>query len=477
MKAAQLRSLGIPGGVVIGVAQNGIKKAMEKGFKSEALEDAIQAVAESPERFINDELWGDLAAKIVEVSEARARFTGRKASAPWHQWGDGLDSGAIQQMKNACNLPISVAGALMPDAHKGYGLPIGGVLATENAVIPYAVGMDIACRMKLSVLDIPVSAIEERREELIQAIEAETRFGVGAGFKPSRSHPIMDDPAWHEVPVLKGLYEKASVQLGTSGSGNHFVEFGVLDVFSDDMGLPPGKYVALMSHSGSRGTGEGVAKHYSALAMKMHRELPEELLHLAWLDMDGAEGQEYWRAMTLMGQYSAANHRLVHDNVLGHLGINVLAGVENHHNFAWKEELDGREVIIHRKGATPAAEGVIGVIPGSMATSAYIVKGKGNPLSLNSAAHGAGRAMSRVEAENRFSREDIDAALKEGGVHLISAGIDEAPMAYKDIEEVMDAQEDLVERVGCFAPKLVKMAPPGKLPSWRRKMKKKRKKK
>ena len=202
--------------------------------------------------------------------------------------------------------------------------------------------------------------------------------------------------------------------------------------------------------------------------------MPNELLHLSWLDIDSEEGQEYWRAMTLMGQYSAANHKLIHDHIIEHLGIHVLAGVENHHNYAWKEKLDGRDVIVHRKGATPAAEGMLGVIPGSMATPAYLVRGKGNPLSLNSAAHGAGRAMSRMEAEKRFTWDDINKALNRAGVHLVSAGLDEAPMAYKDIEEVMDAQDDLVERVGRFAPKLVKMAPAGRLPKWRRKRKKRK---
>jgi len=473
MKAVQLKATGIPSGVAIGIAQNSIAKAIESGFETKALRGTLQAVANAPEDYIEDELWNELASSILKVKEARARFTGRTEPAPWNQWGDGLDAGAVQQMENACKLPVSVAGALMPDAHKGYGLPIGGVLATNNAVIPYAVGVDIACRMKLSVLDMPMSDLKNRREELIQALETETRFGVGGEFNPARHHPVMDDLAWNELPVLRELREKAAQQLGTSGGGNHFAEYGLLTIPNDALGLKQGEYVALLSHSGSRGTGEGVANHYSYLAMKQHPELPDELLHLAWFDMDSKEGREYWRAMTLMGEYSAANHKLIHDHVTSHLGLEVLAEVENHHNFAWKEVVDGREVVIHRKGATPAADGVLGIIPGSMATPAFVVKGKGNPLSLNSASHGAGRAMSRVEAENRFTWDNINAVLKENGVQLISAGVDEAPMAYKDIHTVMAAQSDLVENVARFDPKLVKMAPAGKRPNWRRKKRKK----
>ncbi|MFW5837850.1 MAG: RtcB family protein [Desulfovibrionaceae bacterium] len=469
MKGWQLRKMGIPNGVCIQAAVQGIQKAAAGGLVGEALEEALQRVSDAPQDFLEDAVWSELARALLKVRQARGRFTGREQPAPSNIWGKNLDPGALEQLANACRLPVSVAAALMPDAHKGYGLPIGGVLAVENAVIPYAVGVDIACRVRLSVLDMPPEALEARKDELIESLEQETRFGVGTRFKPRRRHEVMDDPAWREISVLRETSERAAVQLGTSGGGNHFAEYGLLEVLDGFRGLGPGRYVALLSHSGSRGTGEHVARHYSNLAMQMHPELPDELLHLAWFDLDSDEGREYWRAMKLMGRYSAANHEIIHRHVVGRLGAGVLATVENHHNFAWKEEFDGREVVIHRKGATPAAKGVLGVIPGSMAAPAYVVRGKGNPLSLNSAAHGAGRAMSRIEAESRFTREDLDAALDAAGVTLLSAGVDEAPMAYKDIEEVMAAQDDLVERIARFDPWLVKMAPASKGPSWRRK--------
>lgn len=384
----------------------------------------------------------------------------RTEPAPWRQWGTDLEPTAVEQLRRACELPVAVAAALMPDAHQGYGLPIGGVLATENAVIPYAVGVDIACRMKLTVLDLPVSAITGQRDRLADAIEQETRFGVGAEFRRRREHPVMDED-WSVTPVTARLKDKAWAQLGTSGSGNHFVEYGTLTLERNELGLQAGVYLALLSHSGSRGTGAGIADYYSKLAMSRRPELPRELIHLAWLDLDSEAGQEYWAAMELMGRYAAANHELIHRFIARNLGVDVLLDIENHHNFAWRETHGGREVIVHRKGATPAGAGVLGIIPGSMGTPGYVVRGKSQPASLNSASHGAGRKMSRTAAKARFTWHDARKLLAERNVDLISAGLDEVPMAYKDIETVMAAQADLVEPVARFDPRLVKMAPGG----------------
>jgi tRNA-splicing ligase RtcB (3'-phosphate/5'-hydroxy nucleic acid ligase) len=395
-------------------------------------------------------------------------FAARSTPAPCQIFGDGLEDGALQQMKNACQIPVAVAGALMPDAHQGYGLPIGGVLATDNAVIPYAVGVDIACRMKMTVLDRPIGDLESRQRELISAIEGETRFGIGASFRSRRQHAVMDED-WGVSGVTAGLKDRAWSQLGTSGSGNHFVEFGVLTVLDRAVGLAPGEYLALLSHSGSRGTGNAVASHYSRVARDRHRDLPQQLAHLAWLDLDSHDGQEYWAAMELMGRYAAANHQLIHRHVAQALGSAVLLDVENHHNFAWRERhvLPGgleREVIVHRKGATPAGSGVIGIIPGSMAAPGYVVRGRGSEASLLSASHGAGRRMSRTRARAQFSWDDLQRVLRERGVKLLSAGLDEVPMAYKNIDEVMAAQRSLVDTLARFDPRLVKMAPAGEAP-------------
>jgi tRNA-splicing ligase RtcB (3'-phosphate/5'-hydroxy nucleic acid ligase) len=365
-------------------------------------------------------------------------------------------------------LPIAVSGALMPDAHVGYGLPIGGVLATKDAVIPYAVGVDIACRMKMTVLDLPVDALVSQQPRLTDAIVRETRFGMGATFKSPRQHDVLDRD-WRVSPVTFKLKDRARAQLGTSGSGNHFVEFGELTVMDERVGLAPGTYLALLSHSGSRGSGAQVAQHYSKLARERHPELPKELSHLAWLDLSSEPGQEYWAAMELMGRYAAANHELIHAHIARSLGVDVMLDLENHHNFAWRERHrlpDGSEgdVIVHRKGATPAGAGVLGIIPGSMGSPGYVVRGKGVASSLNSAAHGAGRRMSRTKAKQTFTWEAAQRLLRERGVTLLSAGLDEVPMAYKNIDEVMAAQSDLVETLARFEPRLVKMAPSGEPP-------------
>jgi tRNA-splicing ligase RtcB (3'-phosphate/5'-hydroxy nucleic acid ligase) len=380
-------------------------------------------------------------------------------------WGaEDLDAATLQQMDNACRLPISVAGAQMPDGHVGYGLPIGGVLATRNAVIPYGVGVDIACRMKLSIVDEPASRIEGWRDRLRKALVKETVFGVGAEFprKERREHEAMDDPAWQRLPPpLRKLHDKAWAQLGTSGSGNHFVEFGELILDKPDLNLMPGRYLALLSHSGSRGFGSSVARHFTDIAISKTK-LPKEMKQLAWLDLSGEPGQEYWDAMELAGKYASANHDLIHRHVLRAAGLRPTLQIENHHNFAWREKLHGQDVIVHRKGATPAGYNVLGVIPGTMGDAGYIVRGRGDASSINSAAHGAGRRMSRGAARQALTASAMRKYLEERGVELISAGVDEAPMAYKDIERVMQAQAGLVTPVAKFQPRIVLMSRDGK---------------
>ncbi|HNX05670.1 MAG TPA: RtcB family protein, partial [Opitutales bacterium] len=386
----------------------------------------------------------------------------RGTPAPVRIWGRDIEDEALRQIANASELPVAVRCALMPDAHPGYGLPIGGVLATDNAVVPYAVGVDIACRMKLTLLDLPVSMLDDDagRERLRDALQRETQFGIGASFKNRREHEVMDRD-WSVSPVTIQNKDKAWSQLGTSGSGNHFVEFGEMEVFDARAGTAPGTYLALLSHSGSRGTGASVCQHYSAMARGLHPDIPEHLKYLAWLSLDSGEGQEYWAAMELMGHYAAANHACIHYAVASHLKAGVILDVENHHNFAWKERHFDRDVIVHRKGATPAGKGVLGVIPGSMADPAYLVMGLGEPESLNSASHGAGRLMSRTKAHKTLNWDDARKLLTERRVHLISAGLDEVPFVYKNIDSVMADQHDLVEPLARFKPRLVKMAPQG----------------
>lgn len=468
MNQKDLIRLGVPPGEATRRGLDFITRYILKGLDKSKLAAEVEAVVKAPADFVDDELRGEFSRALV-----RSPRVIREAPAPWRQWGEGLEPEAVNQMARACQLPIAVAGALMPDAHVGYGLPIGGVLATEGAVIPYAVGVDIACRMKLTVVDWPVRDLDRKRDRLIRAIEEETRFGVGASFKERRQHAVLDAD-WNVSPVTRQNKDRAWAQLGTSGSGNHFVEFGLFTQEAEIPGtdgkpaLPPGTYVALLSHSGSRGTGALTCDYYSKRAMARHPDLPREHRHLAWLPLDSEEGVEYWAAMELMGQYAAANHALIHRHIAEHLGVEVLLDVENHHNFAWKERhlIGGveREVVVHRKGATPAQAGVLGVIPGSMATPGFLVRGRGGADSLGSASHGAGRVMSRTKALETFEWKKVNRVLKERNVHLLSAGLDEVPMVYKDIHQVMAAQSDLVEVLGRFEPRLVKMAPSGERP-------------
>jgi tRNA-splicing ligase RtcB len=228
--------------------------------------------------------------------------------------------------------------------------------------------------------------------------------------------------------------------------------------------LPAGNYLALLSHSGSRGFGASIANYYSKLAMEK-TVLPREARELAWLDLSSAEGQEYWISMNLAGDYASANHHEIHNKISTKLQAQPIVRIENHHNFAWKEKLsDGREVLVHRKGATPAGEGVLGIIPGSMATPGFLVRGKGNPAAIDSASHGAGRLMSRNRAFKEINKEAVQELLQARGINLLGSGLDEAPMVYKDIHAVMKAQDSLVEVLGKFMPKIVKMADPRERP-------------
>ncbi|NCC50535.1 MAG: RtcB family protein [Spartobacteria bacterium] len=456
MKKRELINLGIPAGRAVGIALELARAMAVDGMSRDDVRSTLKAIVSRPEAYREDERLGSLARCLAVTSTDR--FIERTEPAPCRRWGDDFEPGCLAQMDHACRLPIAVAGALMPDAHTGYGLPIGGVLAVRDAVIPYAVGMDIACRMKLSVLDMPVATIRGEEGHLRKAIQEETAFGVGAGLARRKNHAVMDED-WSVSPVTRQNKDKAWKQLGSSGSGNHFVEFGVLTVIREDLGLKPGEYMALLSHSGSRGTGGEIARHYSQLAMEQHPELPRELKHLAWFGLDTQAGREYWMAMQLMGRYAAANHELIHAGIIRFLKTNALLQIENHHNFAWEETHFGEEVVVHRKGAVPASKDAVGIIPGSMATPGYVVRGKGHPASMHSAAHGAGRRLSRTAVKNMYTWNEARRFLKEHDVELISAGLDEVPMGYKDIEEVMRAQRDMVEILARFDPKLVKMAP------------------
>ncbi|MDC0357758.1 RtcB family protein [Oligoflexia bacterium] len=464
MKKRDLQKMGFEGDEVISAAVVVCSQARGQGIKKAQLKKELNDLLGTPARYTASAFYGQLAeAVIAEQAGLNKQEFIPQEDLSYTTWGEEIDADAFQQMDHACTLPVACKAALMPDAHVGYGLPIGGVLATENAVIPYAVGVDIACRVMLTVYDLPVSDLQRNKQKLENAIIKNTRFGVGAKYKQRKEHKVLDMD-WQLSNYIASQKDLAWSQLGTSGSGNHFVEFGEVTFGENRFGVEPGKYIALVSHSGSRGPGNRIATHFSKLAMQQHPELPKYLRHLAWLSMTSAEGQEYWAAMELMGAYASANHHIIHKSITRHLNAGVIFQVENHHNFAWKEVHDGREVIVHRKGATPAQKGQLGYIPGSMVAPGYLVEGRGNSDSLFSCSHGAGRQLSRKKAKHSTTAYALKKVLAEHGVDLISAGLDESPHAYKDIEMVMAAQSDLVNKIAKFVPKIVKMAPEGERP-------------
>lgn len=461
-----LKAIGYPEGKAIGKALRVIDKLFD-GASLELVMTKLKQVLENPKGFTEHTTLQSVANALIEHANSLSDdlISLNETGKPYKIFGaDHIEEGAINQMEVAMKLPVTVAGALMPDAHQGYGLPIGGVLATHNAVIPYGVGVDIGCRMALSVYDIPESHFLENEPKYKRELIAWTKFGAGAGWhgKFRAEHVVLDNSTFNMTPFVKNLHNKAYEQLGSSGGGNHFVEFGIIEFEKDDskLNIKKGKYLALLTHSGSRGFGATIAGHYTKIAKEVCK-LPKEAANLAYLDMNSAEGQEYWLAMNLAGDYASACHEVIHDRITRAIGGNVLAKVENHHNFAWKETWNGEEVIVHRKGATPASEDVMGIIPGSMTAPGFLVRGKGEADAINSASHGAGRQMSRSQAIKNITKNDMQKMLKDHGVTLIGAGLDEAPMAYKNIETVMASQKDLVDVVAKFTPKLVRMADDG----------------
>lgn len=467
MHGADLLELGYPEGKAIGTALRVIEENFAAIEKEEVLALFLKIV-QYPENFLDDATLAPVANALVEQTKSdneRREIPLKETVDAFAIYGkEHIEQGAVAQMEVAMKLPVTVAGALMPDAHQGYGLPIGGVLATNNSVIPYGVGVDIGCRMALSIYDIPESHFLENESKYKRELIAWTKFGAGAGWhgKYRAEHGILDRSEFNATPFIKSLHDKAVTQLGSSGGGNHFVEWGIIEFEKDEteLNIPKGKYLALLTHSGSRGFGATISGHYTRLAKELCK-LPQEAKNLAYLSLDSAEGQEYWLAMNLAGDYASACHEVIHNRLTAAIGGNLLARIENHHNFAWKEKYKGQDVIVHRKGATPASKDVLGIIPGSMTAPGFLVRGKGEVTGINSASHGAGRLMSRTQAIKTITKGAMQNILKEHGVSLIGAGLDEAPFAYKDIHTVMAAQSELVDVLAKFTPKMVRMADDG----------------
>lgn len=460
IRGNHLLDIGYKTGRPIGVAIEVSKKLLKRNTVEEVLE-ILKGILDDPKSYIghDNKLLEKVAMTMIEDEKPKV-FQLLEEPLPYKIYGaEYIEKGALDQMNIAMSLPISRKGALMPDSHQGYGLPIGGVLAAENAIIPYAVGVDIGCRMTMTLYDMgDGNYVDRNKHRLKKALSDNTCFGFTEVHSNPIDHELFENPLFKDIKIVRELKDKARRQIGSSGGGNHFVEFGDVEILiENDLGVKPGKYVAVLTHSGSRGFGAKIADHYSKLAMRT-TPLPKVAQHLAWLDMDSQEGMEYWLAMNLALDYASACHHDIHRRLQKYLGAQPLAVVENHHNFAAKEIHDGVEYIVHRKGATPASKNEYGIIPGTMTDFGYIVRGLGEADSLRSASHGAGRVMSRKGAKNTFTKSYMREYLKEKGIVLIGGGVDEFPGAYKKIDTVMNHQKDLVEKVGRFSPKVVRMA-------------------
>ncbi len=380
--------------------------------------------------------------------------------ASFGELGIDFDHGAYEQLKTVMKLPVAERGAMMPDAHLGYGMPIGGVASLNRAVSPAFVGYDIACRMTVSILQMTPEDLMKNRENIAKDMQTVSSFGLNSGFANSeqRDHEVMEDPRWKITDHVNGLKQKAARQLGSSGGGNHFFDclVGTIKEAADwhpyDVGY---QFVAIMTHSGSRGTGHKLATEYQKIATDYTNSIAMKVPKgYSWLSLDHDAGREYWEVMQLMGLYAQANHHLIHDKFAELSGIGAAYRFENHHNFAWQ---DGTSVI-HRKGATPADVGQVGIIPGSSGAMSYLVEGLGEESSMKSSAHGAGRPFSRTEAKRRHEASKFKEHMDEWDVLHIGVAPDESPFAYKDINRVMSQQEGvLVTTIAEMKPSIVIM--------------------
>ena len=402
----------------------------------------------------------DLLAWVDSTYAVEPLLTLAEQPAPFVLFGEPethIPVNAIEQMQMVMRLPVATCGALMPDAHLGYAMPIGGVVSLEDAISPSFVGYDISCMMQLSLFDLTVKELMSHRSKLAAVLRSETRFGLGADFKAGqRQHAVMDDPRWTETHLLRSLKTKAAQQLGSSGGGNHFADLVIVDFVRDHAGYRAGEQVVgLLTHSGSRGAGHKTATHYVQTAATVGRQIARGVPNgYEWLPLDSELGQEYLSAMQLMGAYARANHDLIHDHFVAAAGMGQRHRVWNRHNYAWVEE----EGVIHRKGATPADLGAVGLIPGSSGTASYLVRGLGNTESLHSSSHGAGRWFSRSEAKRRHDEQAFRRHMATLDILHFGLEPDETFQAYKDIEMVIALQEGLlVDVIARMTPKVVLM--------------------
>ncbi|HEU5317705.1 MAG TPA: RtcB family protein [Chloroflexota bacterium] len=394
-----------------------------------------------------------------------------KQRVPIKAWLDDLEAGALEQALHLAQLPFAHKHvALMPDAHQGYGMPVGGVLAAKGYVIPNAVGVDIGCGMQARRTGVKARSLAARDREhgtLLKAVLGDLMRDVPNGNGPAGSHrapqqwdflganPEFAALVGHAPDSLRKAWAHGAYQLGTLGGGNHFLE-----IQEDEDG-----FVWVMLHSGSRALGKAVCDHFNALARdinaRFHSEVPREW-QLAYLSLDSDEGRDYVAWMRLCLRYAEENRARMLQAALTRLlervrdnqpdrELEISESVDTHHNYATLEEHFGEEVLVHRKGSVRARAGEMVVIPGSMETGSYVARGVGSAESFQTCGHGAGRRLSRGAALRARTAESVLSSLRQKGIELAKRShkdvAEEAGHAYKDVDQVMAFQRDLVEPV------------------------------
>lgn len=383
----------------------------------------------------------------------------------------------IAQLKNCMRTGNVVGAVLCADGHFGYSQPVGGVIAYDGQISPSGVGYDIACGNKAVKTNLSYNDIKKDLPKIMDEIQRLVPFGIGKKSLKNKDHPIFDDPEWDVYSTLgthehDDLKSTAREQLGTTGSGNHYVDL-LIDKQTDE--------VWIGNHFGSRGFGHKTATGFLNLAKNrafLDNPPHENMEHPPTLfDMDSELGEMYFRAMQLAGKYAYAGRDIVINQVLDILQADSTFEVHNHHNYAWKEVHDGKEVVVVRKGATPAAPGQLGFVGGSMADISVIlqgVKSKKSEEALYSTVHGAGRIMSRTKAAGRMNwrtrrrrggaitPERMQRAIDNYGVELRGGGTDESPFVYRKLRAVLDAHAGTIEILHELKPIGVVMAGEGR---------------
>lgn len=461
---------GYPQGPVIGRALRYAREMTDRHKRPHTAEadfdrvilDALDVARDEPERYTDcaNAPLRELAAAWLEVQRAereQATSTLREQPRFYYNFADELtlDPGATEQMDLAMRVPVARAGALMADAHRGYGLPIGGVWALENAVSPNAVGSDIGCQVVLSVFDMSPRHVKDAT--LAKLLMHHTAFNHDTLGPSLAADALIEEAGLEQLNFVRKhpqVLERVKTQFGSAGDGNHFAVFGS---YQEGHAEPR---LALVTHWGSRAFGAKIGAYYHKLAQRERYKLAAEARQLAWLELGTDLGDEYWVAMEAAVAYARAGHLRVHWELETQLGVPVVRHLSSVHNVASAQRVGGQTLVVHRKGAVSAGVGEAAVIPGSMTHPIVVVRGRGHPHSLASASHGAGRRLSRTQARETLKAEDLKAKLEAARVTLIGGDVEESPDAYKNLGDVMRAQSSLVVPEAQVVPRVVRMAAP-----------------